>query len=64
MSLMVHPAPLMMNAPIPNRLRYVKGVVIGRLSVYEAIVIDQAAANSFCHHQKVLVVEKGDVLHG
>jgi len=42
MSLIVHPAPRITNAPTPKRLKYARGVVIGRLSAYEAIVIDQA----------------------
>ena len=42
---MVHPAPRMMSAPVPNRSMYFSGTDGGALSAYEAIVIDQAARN-------------------
>jgi hypothetical protein len=41
-SLMVHPAPRMINAPVPNRMVYFRGTDGGALSAYEAMVIDQA----------------------
>ena len=41
-SFIVHPADRMISAPIPKRLMYVKGVVNGACTAYEAIVIDQA----------------------
>lgn len=39
---MVHPAPRMINAPVPNRMVYFRGTDGGALSAYEAMVIDQA----------------------
>ena len=63
-SLIVHPAPRMTNAPTPKRLRYIRGVVIGRPSAYEAIVIDQAATESFRHNPMIPAAGEGDVLHG
>ena len=41
-SLMVHPAPRMMNAPAPNRAMYFRGTDGGALCANEAMVIDQA----------------------
>lgn len=41
-SLIVHPAPRIINAPVPNRVMYVRGTDGGALSAYEAMVIDQA----------------------
>ena len=63
-SLIVHPAPRITNAPIPKRLRYVKGVVTGRLSAYDAIVIDQAATGPFRHDSEIPVSGEDDALHG
>lgn len=58
-SLIVHPAPRMTNAPIPNKVRYVKGVVMGRCNAVEAIVIDQATANPVRHDSESRFLEKG-----
>ena len=41
-SLMVHPAPRMINAPVPKRRMYFRGTDGGTLSAYDAMVIDQA----------------------
>jgi hypothetical protein len=45
-SLMVHPAPRIIKAPVPNRVMYVRGTDGGALRAYEAIVIDQAVEGS------------------
>lgn len=39
---MVHPAPRMINAPVPKRTMYFRGTDGGALSANEAMVIDQA----------------------
>ena len=41
-SLMVHPAPRIIRAPVPNRMVYFRGMDGGALDAYEAMVIDQA----------------------
>lgn len=41
-SLMVHPAPRMINAPVPKRRIYFRGTDGGTFSAYDAMVIDQA----------------------
>lgn len=41
-SLIVHPAPRITRAPVPNRAMYVRGTDGGALSAYEAMVMDQA----------------------
>lgn len=43
---MVHPAPRMINAPVPKRRMYFRGTTGGTLSAYDAMVIDQANNNS------------------
>jgi len=43
---MVHPAPRMINAPVPKSRMYFRGTGAGALSAYEAIVIDQANNNN------------------
>jgi len=63
-SLIVHPAPRMTNAPMPNKVRYVKGVVMGRCNAVEAIVIDQAATNPIHHDSESRFREKRDALQG
>jgi hypothetical protein len=51
-SLMVHPAPRMIKAPVPNRVMYVRGTDGGALSAYEAMVIDQAVGGSEIYDNK------------
>ena len=45
-SLIVHPAPRMINAPVPKRKMYFRGTDGGTLCAYVAMVIDQANNNS------------------
>jgi len=40
--LIVHPAPRIIRAPVPNRAMYVRGTDGGALTAYEAMVMDQA----------------------
>jgi hypothetical protein len=45
-SLIVHPAPRMINAPVPKSAMYFRGTDGGASSAYEAMVIDQAVMRS------------------
>ena len=45
-SLIMHPAPRMINAPVPKRRMYFRGTDGGTLCAYDAMVIDQANNNS------------------
>ena len=65
-SLMVHPAPRIIKAPVPNRVMYVRGTDGGALSAYEAMVIDQAAGRSGILRGSLICqgAKETNVLHG